>query len=180
MSRPYREHVCVLLGSPRVGGWRAADLPRIAMTCSSSYSRCDAAFPSTILQNGQSSTSSQSGWSLRLSNCEIWKLVIFAKVEEKGSQHALVRRKTRASGNRVNSAPRVGHVNNPRLGDPSCHRVISTLVDHPLALDSTPDNLKLRRVWNTRTKRPSSTRMMPRSTHEQKATSSSVLGACFS
>ena len=50
------------------------------MTYSSSYSRCDGAFPSTILQNGQSSTSSHSGWSLRPSNCEIWKLVIFAKV----------------------------------------------------------------------------------------------------
>jgi len=36
---------------------------------------------STILQNGQPPTSSQSGWGLRPSNCEIWKLVIFVKVE---------------------------------------------------------------------------------------------------
>jgi len=53
---------------------------------------------STILQNGQPSTSSQSGWGMRPSNYEIWKLDIFVKVEKSSSrcQNDTVTRRERA------------------------------------------------------------------------------------
>jgi len=177
MSRTYWENVYVLLGHPSTRQGERADLPRIATTYLSSYSRYDGAFPSIILQNGQSSMSSQSGWSLRPSNCEIWKLVIFAKVKE-GLTTPFVwpnddAAERRANGDRVNSAPK-SWTRQPLGG------ATNTWSTHPLPLDGTPDNLELRRAWHTRKNRPSPIPTTSTSTHAQKVTSSSALRGRFS